>query len=478
MTSLTRQGYKLKKEDLSDDQISKLLTELTAKPKMVPGFGPPGKQKQIEYPIFLESKSSYYVPRFYGFKHYDNPSSNKLGTGTSITCSFNGNLRPEQIPIQQLFLDQDKGYGAGGIISLKCGGGKTVLALSIISKIKKKTIVLVHKDFLMTQWRDRILEFLPDAKIGKIQQDTIDIEGKDIVLAMVQSVSVKDYPKEVFDQFGLAVFDECHHLGAEVFFKSMQKVASANMLGLSATPKRKDGLQWVFEQFIGPIVYQTKDVVTDGVEVNVIDYYSDNSEYTKPCLMYTGKPCLPKIINNICAYQPRTILLLELSKKYYEMGRKVIILSDRRAHLDMMLAWLNHQNIPSGLYVGGMKPFDLHESQEKDVILGTYSMAAEGMDIPKLNTIILSSPKSDVVQSVGRIMREKAEVRKFHPLIIDINDTHPNFTTFKRQNIKRLTFYKQQKYKIMLHKNDGQIEEYKKIRKERVKKGVCLIDDY
>ena len=477
MTWLSRQGYKLKKEDLSDEHRIILIKDLIAKPKMVQGFGPMNQQ-QIEYPIFLESKSSYYVPRFYGFKHYGNPCSNKMGPGISITCSFKGSLRPEQIPIQQLFLDQDTGYGAGGIISLKCGGGKTVLALSIISEIKKKTIVLVHKDFLMTQWRDRILEFLPDAKIGKIQQDTVDIEGKDIVLAMVQSVSMKEYPKEVFEQFGLAVFDECHHLGAEVFFKSMQKVASANMLGLSATPKRKDGLQWVFEQFIGPIVYQTKEVVTDGVEVNMIDYYSDNSDYCKECLMYNKKPCLPKIINNICAFWPRTEIILDLSKKYYEMGRKVIILSDRRAHLDMMLAWLNHQNIPSGLYVGGMKPFDLHESQEKDVILGTYSMAAEGMDIPKLNTIILSSPKSDVVQSVGRIMREKAEVRKFHPLIIDINDTHPNFTTFKRQSQKRITFYKQQKYKIMLHKTDGHIEEYKKVKKPKkiATKGQCLID--
>ena len=474
---LTRQGYKLKKEDLTYDQKQKLLKDLTAKPKMVPGFGPPGKQQQIEYPIFLESKTCYYTPRFYGLKHYGNPKINKLVTGEDINIQFNGKLRPEQIPIQQLFLDQDKGYGGGGIISLKCGGGKTVLGLSIISEIKKKTIVLVHKDFLMTQWRDRILEFLPDAKVGKIQRDTVDIEGKDIVLAMVQSVSVKDYPKGTFDSFGLAIFDECHHLGAEVFFKSMQKVASANMLGLSATPSRKDGLQWVFEAFIGKIVYMTKDITTDGVEVNVVDYYSDNYEYTNPCLMYTKKPCLPKIINNVCAHKPRTELILGLTKKYYEMGRQLIILSDRRSHLDIMLEWLTQQGIPSGLYVGGMKPFDLHESQEKDVILGTYSMAAEGMDIPKLNTIILASPKSDVVQSVGRIMREKANVRKFHPLIIDINDTHPNFGTFKRQCIKRISFYKQQKYKIILHKVDGHIEEYKQVKKEKVKKGLYLIED-
>ena len=71
----------------------------------------------------------------------------------------------------------------------------------------------------------------------------------------------------------------------------------------------------------------------------------------------------------------------------------------------------------------------------------------------------------------------KAEVRKFHPLIIDINDTHPNFTTFKRQSQKRITFYKQQKYKIMLHRIDGIIEEYKKKPKKIATKGQCLIDD-
>ena len=294
----------------------------------------------------------------------------------------------------------------------------------------------------MTQWRDRIKQFLPEAKIGKIQQDTLDVDGKDIVLAMVQSVSVKEYPQEVFDQFGFAVFDECHHLGAEVFFKSMRKVASKYMLGLSATPKRKDRLQWVFESFIGPIVYMTKDIVTEGVEVNVVDYHSDDPTYSKECLNYMGKPVLPKMINHICEYWPRTQMILDLCKTNYELGRKVIILSDRRNHLDIMLAWLLKEGIPSGLYVGGMKPFDLHESQEKDVILGTFSMAAEGMDIPKLNTIILASPKSDVVQAVGRIMREKANVRKFHPLIIDINDTHSNFQTFKRQSQKRITFYK------------------------------------
>ena len=108
-----------------------------------------------------------------------------MSEGLDIDLKFNGSLRKEQEPIVKLYLDAAEKKG-GGIISLKCGGGKTVLALYLLSVLKKKTVVVVHKDFLMTQWRDRILQFLPDARIGKIQQNTVDIENKDIVLAMVQ----------------------------------------------------------------------------------------------------------------------------------------------------------------------------------------------------------------------------------------------------------------------------------------------------
>ena len=127
----------------------------------------------------------------------------------------------------------------------------------------------------MTQWRDRILEFLPSARIGKIQQDTIDIEDKDIVLAMVQSLSMKEYPEDTFESFGLVIFDECHHLGAEVFSKCMAKVQSKYMLGLSATPNRKDGLRKVFEWYIGDIAYMTKEKSDDDAKVDIIKYFSE-----------------------------------------------------------------------------------------------------------------------------------------------------------------------------------------------------------
>ena len=477
-TTLSRNGYKIKKSELNIKTLKEIKKDLTVNPFVIGDFGN-GSEKRFS--LFMESPSSLYIPRFYAQEKFGEPTINKMEEGESIHLKFNGSLRPEQQPIIDLYQEACTKRG-GGLISLKCGGGKTVLALYIISLLQVKTIVIVHKDFLMTQWRDRIQQFLPEARIGKIQQNTIDIENKDIVLAMVQSLSQKEYDSKVFSSFGLAIFDECHHLGAEVFSKSMAKVASKYMLGLSATPDRKDGLRQVFEWFIGPMVYFTKEKNKDYIETRIYEYYDEDPIYSKIELLYNKKPCLPRMINNICDHVPRNIFINEIIKSEYEKGRKILVLGDRREYLNRTQKWCheNIQNNIAGQYVGGLKPSELRDSQEKDIILGTFSMASEGMDIPKLNTIILASPKSDVVQSVGRILREKADVRKFHPLVIDFKDTHPNLSVFNRQCDKRIIFYKRNNHEIYLYKSDGskeKIEKRQKKKKELYEIKEYLIDD-
>ena len=402
MSKLTKSGYTIVKSNYSTKRIKEIKDELFAKPFT---FNK-NANKDAGFHVYMESPKKLYLPRFYGVNNFGPPDEDKIVEGDDVeNLNFKGDLRDEQKPIEGIYLKNAYERG-GGIISIRCGGGKTVLALHISSVLKKKTIVVVHKDFLMTQWRDRILEFLPQAKIGKIQQDTVDIEGKDIVLAMVQSLSMKEYEEGTFDSFGLAIFDECHHLGAEVFSKCMGKVASKYMLGLSATPKRKDGLSKVFEWYIGDIVYLQEKKNEDYAEVQLIDCNFQDEKYNKEELNFRKEPCMPKMINNICEYLPRTELIIELTLKYRKEGRNVLILTDRRGHLEEIHKMLEGQS--RGFYVGGMKPDQLRESQEKDIILATFSMAAEGMDIPKLDTVILGSPKSDVEQSVGRVFRKKS----------------------------------------------------------------------
>ena len=462
-TSLSKNGYKIKKKEIDPKKIKEIKEELNVKPYVF-------NKTQINdshFQVYLESPKRLYLPRFYGIEKFGQPLKNKIKSGDPIDLKFKGKLRKEQEPIVNSYLKASK--DGGGIISITCGGGKTVLALNIISLLQQKTIVIVHKDFLMTQWRDRILEFLPDARIGNVQQNTIDIENKDIVLAMVQSLSMKEYPEDTFDSFGLAIFDECHHLGAEVFHKSMSKVASKYMLGLSATPKRKDGCTKVFEWYIGPIVYLQKKKNEDYAEVQLIDCKFNDIQYHKEEVNFRKEPCMPRMINNICNYLPRTELTVQLIKQYHSEGRHILILSDRRGHLDLIYKMLDGYS--RGFYVGGMKPHELRESQEKEILLATFSMASEGMDIPSLNTVILASPKSDVEQSVGRIFRKKVCDRTFHPLIIDLQD---DFSMFHNQCKKRIVLY--HKLNFTIFHNGDEIVKKKRGRKNKIQ-DFSLLDD-
>lgn len=460
MSKLSRNGYTIRKKNFTSNQIKEFKDELTMCPYSVNDFG---EKNRKNFTLYLESPKKLYMPRFYGLTKLGEPERNILNDGEELNINFNGSLRKEQEPVFDISYKQIMDTG-GGIISLKCGGGKTILALYILSQIKRKTIIVVHKEFLMTQWYDRILEFIPDAKIGKIQQTTIDVEGKDIVLAMVHSLSMKEYDDDVFRDFGFCIYDECHHMGAEIFCKCMPKIACKYSLGLSATPKRKDGMSKVFEWYLGSIAYMSRDIIKDYVEVQIIKYFNSNTLYSQIPLSYMKKPCMPKMINNICNFKERTDKIIQMILPLSNIGRSILVLSDRRNHLDYIYTSLKTYEIESGFYVGGMKPQELRDSQEKNVILGTYSMASEGMDIPKLNTIILGSPKSDVVQSVGRILRQKKEVRKFHPLIIDIND---EFSMFLNQSKKRLTLYNKHKYDINITDLNGITTKYVKKTKRK-----------
>ena len=121
-----------------------------------------------------------------------------MSKGLEIDITFKGSLRDKQQPIIKSFMDSCeegpyKTKSRGGIISVPCGWGKTIMALYLISALKRKTIVIVHKEFLLNQWIKRIEEFLPEARIGIIQASKVDVQNKDIVIGMLQSLSSKDY---------------------------------------------------------------------------------------------------------------------------------------------------------------------------------------------------------------------------------------------------------------------------------------------
>ena len=233
--ALTIHGYRLAKKDIPNLHHQKGL--LTVKPYVPSVFVKP--QYVQRYPVYLETEDYLYVPKHYGIETFGIPkiSLRDIQPTSPQYWEFSGALRSSQQEVVDSFL---KPQPHDGILSLQTGGGKTVCALFIASQLNVPTIVLVHNTFLRDQWLDRIKAFLPKARIGSVQGDIIDIEDKDIVVAMLQSVSMKTYPPKTFARFGLVIVDECHHIASEAFSQAIPKLTCKHMLGLSATPERKD----------------------------------------------------------------------------------------------------------------------------------------------------------------------------------------------------------------------------------------------
>ena len=264
----------------------------------------------------MKVKENFTCLDFFGINNFGEPDIDKLPQGVSIDIDFKGSLRPIQLPIVDAYMKEKS-----GIISVPCGYGKTVLALDIIAKLKVKTLVIVHKEFLLNQWKERIEQFLPDARVGRIQSNKIKVKDKDIVLGMLQSISMIDYPEETFNDFGFVIYDECHHLGAEIFSRALLKTGFKYLLGLSATPKRGDGLSKVFEWYLGRIVYSIKRQ-PEKVKVKIIEYYNEDESYSKEKLNQMGKPNSATMINNITSFEPRLKVLMKEVFDCLKMGVK------------------------------------------------------------------------------------------------------------------------------------------------------------
>jgi len=238
--------------------------------------------------------------------------------------------------------------------------------------------------------------------------------------------------------FCLCGASEVHHVSAPTFSQALLRVNAPVKIGLSATPIRKDGLTRVIEYFLGPIFFKIERENQAQVRVETIVYEGAGYKEAPPTTRF-GKVSLPNVINSVCEDGDRTTLIVQRVKELAAVGRRIIVLTDRREHCRELVEAIQSTGVSAGLYVGGMKPAALTESEACTVIVGTFSLANEGLDIPHLDTIVLASPKSDVVQATGRILRE-GFAKKHPPLIVDLHD---KWACLTGQYYKRRRFYKE-----------------------------------
>jgi superfamily II DNA or RNA helicase len=299
----------------------------------------------------------------------------------------------------------------------------------------------------MNQWIERINEFLPSARVGKIQGPIYEVEGKDIVIGMIQTLHSRDFPSEAFSPFGLTIIDEVHRIGSEEFSKTLFKTLTPYMLGISATVERKDRLTKVLYMFIGDKIYSVDRNDDDPVNIRAIEFKTNDREFNETEYDFRGAPKYSTMISKVCEYGPRSDFIVTVIHDLLKENdqKQIMILAHNRALLTYLYDAIRHkisdEDSTVGYYVGGMKEKDLKITESKKIVLATYAMAAEALDIKTLSTLVMASPKTDIEQSVGRILRTRGQ----NPIVVDIVDSHEYL---KGQWLKRKAFYKKCNYKI------------------------------
>ena len=441
--ALTIHGYRISKNDIGD--MKTLKARLTVKPYVPEVFVSPRFVQK--YPVYKESPEYLYVPKHFGigeFGPYTTTTRNVNQTHENF-WKFTGSLRETQHDVVNSFLKPEP---RDGLICLQTGGGKTVCALYIASQLKVPTLVLVHNTFLRDQWIERIKTFLPNARVGIFQGTVQQVEDYDIVVGMLQSICMKEISTDTFKNTGFVIVDECHHIASEAFSQAVPKITSKYMLGLSATPERKDRLMHVIHWFLGPLLYKsdTSDKVDPGVFVEVYEFDQGDEKFNEVIYNQQGVMFTSLMINKLVDYEPRNKMIIELLTDIHEDdSRQMLVLSDRVDHCQTLYDTLP-TNIKETACVLSRKVDSKTRTEwceTKRILIATYQMCKEGFDVATLNTLIIATPRPDVDQIVGRILRVEKTKRTVSPLIIDIVDP-----AFRRQFQERLSLYNKRSYNV------------------------------
>ena len=454
---ITNKGYKIPL-DIDEELINSLKKNLMVQPYC---------ENPVKFPIFRISNNFLYIPKYYGIQRFGLPKIDNIKEqeGLSIDINFITKLRDYQVDICNKILNHLK-KNQSGLVSVYTGWGKTCAALWIASQLKLKTLIIVHTENLLEQWKERINDFLaiPASDIGIIRGPQIDT-SKNICIGMIQSISMKEYPINTFKDFGFTIFDECHHIGSRIFSRIFYKIGTKYNLGLSATLTRSDGLTKVIKYFLGETIISLKlSILTPSI---IIKYTSIDPLQEKK--MVNGKVNIPVMINDLGDSFERNLEIANIIKEKYLEGRKILVLSDRRHKCTVLKKLLEtiilNGNNEIGLYFGGMKRQVLEESNKKRIILATYQIASEGYDNKELDTLIFATPKSNIEQAIGRILRQE---NINSPEVIDIVDS---WSVFNNLYFSRMKFYKNKKYIV----NGNNFKNLNNNEDEEIKFDKCLL---
>jgi len=366
--------------------------------------------------------------------------------GEAIDVAFAGTLRIDQEAAVAAMLHHD-----AGVLCAPTAFGKTVAAAAMIAARGVNTLVLVHRTELLKQWQERLQSFLGAGKgvVGTIGGGKAKPSGM-IDIAVMQSVSRQGEINPLVENYGHVIVDECHHVGAVSFDAILKQVKAKYVLGLTATPIRRDGQQPIIFMQCGPIRYTAAKPASAPHDLEVV-----------PQLLHK-RIDLPQdagiqdVFRHLAIDADRTAAIASQIASAFNQGRKVLVLTERTEHLDALQAALTgkipsifvlHGRMSKKLRTASITELSALPPDEPRVLLATGKLVGEGFDHPPLDTLVLAMPISwsgTLQQYAGRLHREHAT--KTDVRVIDFVDTgHP---ALLRMWDKRQRGYRAMGYRI------------------------------
>ncbi len=422
--------------------------------------------------------SKLYIPRFGAFllqnkfkniEFKNNIKRNNPLPNIKYIGQFNGNQELVFNKIMSSIFDEHsvKNGKSGLILNLQAGGGKSFLAMSLIGTLKCRTLIVCHNSGILDQWNKILRQYIPDAKIGLYygkKKEIGDITVGVINSLVMDEIKIEDLsnPRDFYDKFDFVIFDEVPEYCSESRRKIYSVCQSPYMMGLSATPdERQDSLDKVSKWNVGPILV-AKDLegyneatAPFTAKVIKIKYYGDD-EYTKQLMNEKLEmTSVPKMLDQLSQDPHRLQLCVDLILEQLKDKLNIFVFADRRSYLEKVQQELLKRKEESHIVasdeemkaiqlVGGSTSEDIElAKQDKNIILSTYQYSSTGLSIPKMNCIILLTPrKSKATQIFGRIFRlgSNYDIKR---IIIDIVDMK---TTLKNQFYERNHYYKEKEF--------------------------------
>lgn len=313
-----------------------------------------------------------------------------------------------------------------GILQSPAGSGKTQIGIELIKRLGKRTLWLTHTKDLLTQSKNRASLYIQNTDFGEITEGKCNI--KNLTFATVQTA--QKFIKEIKNEFDVVIVDECHRCSgtpkqATLFYKVLSNINARHKFGLSATLSRSDGLILCTFALLGPIQYKVPtEAIKDKTIKPIIKPIQTYTQFDEKALEVRGRFAFGKYISQLSGSIPRNNLIADLIKKE---NRPTLVLCHRISQLDIL-----HSLLPESVIINGSTKKEdreqiLNDMREgnKQILLATYSLAKEGLDIPNLEVLVLATPQKDasvIEQSVGRVSR--ACLNKQTPIVYDLLDNH------------------------------------------------------